>query len=105
MSNKKPILEIYCDGGECLWFHDENGNLDRMPETWKEDKVFMDLYHKMCGVYMSLFDFSKLPYYQGFRDEKHKQETKELFDSFTAYINKINNGQYEIINRLDIENP
>lgn len=101
--DQKPILKIYCDAGECLWFYDKNGNLDHMPDEWEEDETFMDLYNRMCLFYMTLFDFEKLPYYQGFRDDKHKEETKKLFEDFTECVNRLNNGRYEIENYLDVE--
>lgn len=95
-------LRIYCDWGECLW--GESGKFS-LPHKWKADADFMNLYKQMCSVYESMFVWNdSKPYYFGFKNEQHKEEVKNLFDTFTESVNRVNQDEYEIINCLDINN-
>lgn len=97
----KETLRIYCDWGECLWC--DCGAY--LPQNWKMDSKFMDLYERMCRVYESLFVWEEgVPRYCGFKNEEHKKEIMILFDDFSEAVNRLNKDEYEIINLLDINN-
>lgn len=90
-----------------LWLLDEAGNIIKndLPEEWKDDIKLDNILTELMDKYSELFINTPTEFrFMGFKDSRTKLDFEELSLRVKNMLVRKNNGKYQIIDDLNLEN-